>query len=71
MAEAYNNLGLLWLGAGKFAEAKGEFLQAINRNPRYAAAHYNLGLALLKIGDSAGAQAEFDAAKRLNPEIRQ
>ena len=70
-AEAYNNLGLLWLQTGKLSEAESVFREAIQRKPDYAAAHYNLGLTLLKSGHSMAAQTQFETAHRLDPQISQ
>ena len=68
-AEAHNNLGLLWLDAGKLAQAKSEFEEAIHQKPSYAAAYYNLGLALSKLGDETTAKRQFETAHRLDPAI--
>ena len=45
-AEAHNNLGLVWLNAGKPALAQKEFRAALALKPDYRDAQYNLDLAL-------------------------
>ena len=45
-AEAHNNLGLLWLNAGKRDAAAREFRAALRLKPDYQTAQYNLNLAL-------------------------
>ena len=44
-AEAHNNLGLLWLNAGKIDLAQNEFRAALKIKPDYSAAQRNLDLA--------------------------
>ena len=47
-AEAYNNLGLLWLKAGRLSEAKTAFEEALRQKPDDTAARNNLVLVLAK-----------------------
>lgn len=42
-AEAYNNLGLAYLGQGDTVRAEGSFRVAISKNPKLPHPHFNLG----------------------------
>ena len=63
---AYNQGVVLW-NAGKIAEAKAAFEQAIAAKPDHAEAHYQLGMALVNEGNLKGARAEFDTYIKLAP----
>jgi tetratricopeptide (TPR) repeat protein len=43
LAEPYNNLAVLYAGAGEYAKARATLEQALRTNPNYATAHENLG----------------------------
>jgi len=43
LAEPYNNLAVLYAGAGDYAKARITLEQALRTNPSYATAHENLG----------------------------
>ncbi len=43
LAEPYNNLAVLYAGAGDYAKARATLEQALRTNPGYATAHENLG----------------------------
>jgi len=43
LAEPYNNLAVLYAGAGDYAKARASLEQALRINPAYATAHENLG----------------------------
>ena len=43
LAEPYNNLAVLYAGAGDYAKARVTLEQALRTNPGYATAHENLG----------------------------
>jgi len=43
LAEPYNNLAVLYAGAGDYAKARATLEQALRTNPTYATAHENLG----------------------------
>lgn len=43
LAEPYNNLAVLYAGAGDYAKARVTLEQALRTNPDYATAHENLG----------------------------
>lgn len=43
LAEPYNNLAVLYAGAGDYARARATLEQALRINPGYATAHENLG----------------------------
>jgi tetratricopeptide (TPR) repeat protein len=50
LAEARNDLGIIWGQEGKPQEALQEFQEAVKLNPHYFEARYNLALALLRAG---------------------
>jgi tetratricopeptide (TPR) repeat protein len=54
-----NNLGLLHLEAGRFAEAEKAFRNSIARNERYASPHYNLRRLYFETGRFDEADAEL------------
>ena len=62
----YNQGVILW-NAGKIAEAKTLFEQAIAANPNHAEAHYQLGMALVNEGNLKGAGTEFETYLKLAP----
>jgi tetratricopeptide (TPR) repeat protein len=43
LAEPYNNLAVLYAGAGDYLKARATLEQALRTNPSYATAHQNLG----------------------------
>lgn len=43
LAEPYNNLAVLYAGAGDYTKARATLDQALRTNPTYATAHENLG----------------------------
>ena len=67
LAEAHNNLGIIWFGGGEGGKAEAAFLEAIRIRPDYADAHGNLGNLLASKGDFKGADEHFRIALRLRP----
>ena len=65
--DALYNQGVILWNAGKIAEAKAQFEQAIAAKPDHAEAHYQLGMALVNEGNLKGARAEFDTYVKLAP----
>jgi protein O-mannosyl-transferase len=63
---AYNNLGILYQGRGRPADALAEYGEALRIHPG-AQEHYNIGIALADEGRLAEALTEFDDALRLRP----
>jgi tetratricopeptide (TPR) repeat protein len=61
-AAGHLNLGLVFKGLGKLAEAIAHYRQAIQLNPNYAEAHQNLAVALLKIGQVSESMEAFRRA---------
>jgi tetratricopeptide (TPR) repeat protein len=57
---------ILW-NAGKIAEAKTQFEQAVKSKPDYADAHYRLGMAYLNEGKLPEAGTEFEKYVELAP----
>jgi Flp pilus assembly protein TadD len=62
----YNQGVILW-NAGKIAEAKTQFEQAVKTKPDYADAHYRLAMAYLNEGKLPEAGAEFEKYVQLAP----
>lgn len=60
-----NNLGLLHLEAGRYAEAEEAFRKAIAANPTYASPHYNLRRLYFQTGRYEEADRELLEALRL------
>jgi tetratricopeptide (TPR) repeat protein len=65
-ADAHLQLGILYAGQRKYAEAMDQYRDAIRLQPNLADAHYRLGQALVRAGDKAQAQAEFEVYDRLH-----
>ncbi len=66
-ARAHNNLGTVFLNAGRPAEAMAEFLKTSALDPDYAEAHNNRGTVLLQAGRTGESLAEYETALRLRP----
>ena len=62
LAEPYNNLAVLYAGAGDYAKARASLEQALRINPAYATAHENLG----DVHAMLAAEA-YGRAQRLEP----
>ena len=58
----HNNLGYNLLMQKKYAEAAGEFREALKLNPRSSVARNNLGLALANLGETDQAVANWQSA---------
>jgi Flp pilus assembly protein TadD len=58
----HNNLGYNLLMQKKYADAAGEFREALNLDPRSAVARNNLGLALANLGEADQAVANWQSA---------
>jgi superkiller protein 3 len=67
-AEAYNNLGLVYVQSGDDEKAVAAFRKAIELRPDYADAHQNLG-AVLTTSDPAEAVRELETAVSLAPQL--
>ena len=65
---AHDNLGYTLATTGRFAEAIGQFEQALRIHPDYAPAHNNLGTALFRVGRVQEAQREIREALRIDPD---
>ena len=61
------NLGQALDKQGRFEEAVGEYLTAIQLDPAFADAHYNLGLIYIRFGRIPDAIGEFSISIRLEP----
>ena len=67
MAEAYLNLGLLFLDKQQYAAAVVPLRKAVELLPAQSRPRSVLGVALDRSGDEAGAAVSFEAASRLDP----
>ena len=54
-----------YLKKGDYDRAIANFTEAIDLNPRYAAAYHDRGTVYFKKGDQAKAEADFAQAKKL------
>ena len=68
LAKQANERGLASALAGAYDDAEKAFREAVQTDPRYAAAHNNLGLVLLSKRKFYEAAVEFRAASRLRPD---
>ena len=66
--DALYNQGVIDWNAGKIAEAKVHFEEALKVNPDHADSHYQLGMALLNEGKLPEAAAEFETYLKLAPD---
>jgi tetratricopeptide (TPR) repeat protein len=66
--DALYNQGVIDWNAGKIAEAKVHFEEALKVNPNHADSHYQLGMALLNEGKLPEAAAEFETYLKLAPD---
>jgi tetratricopeptide (TPR) repeat protein len=67
-AQAYNDLGMAYVGLNRRAEAIEQFRQAIHLNPQLSPAHYNLGTTYYKLGQLQEAIEQFRRAISLKPD---
>ena len=67
LAEARNDLGLIYAGEGRYEEAEAEFLAAVAANPSFAEARNNLGFAYSGRGKHAEAERVFRQALDIAP----
>lgn len=63
----HNNLGEVYLGGGKFQEARQEFFAALRLDPSYIFPYNNLGVLAIREGRPAEARPWLETAIRLNP----
>lgn len=61
------NQGNQDFAAGKWAEAKVQYEQALTVDPKSGEAHYNLALTLDRLGDRAAADEHYTQAANLRP----
>jgi len=65
-AEAYRQLGLVYVRQKKFEAAEKSLREAIQLRPEMARAHYQLALLYFKIGKEAEAATEMELSQQLN-----
>lgn len=63
----HNNLGYALDQAGRMAEAKTQYEEALRLDPSYADAHNNLGGILDKMGQWTEAKSQYEETLRLDP----
>ncbi len=68
-ADAHNNLGLSYLGAGRSEDAADAFLLAIHYRPQFAQAYFHRALAALAAGDIDEVVACLERAVELQPDF--
>ena len=66
LAEAYLQLGNLYSGQRKYAEAIPEYVRALELNSNLADAHYRLAQAYVRTGQKDLAQAQFQIYQKMN-----
>ncbi len=66
-ARAHDNLGLAWMGVGKYDMALEEFDKVIRLNPQYYLAWYNAGVAYQIQGDLEKARQAYEESLKINP----
>lgn len=64
-----NNLGIIFIEQGKFAEAVEQFSSALQANPNYVQAHQNLGIAYDKMGHFKEEVKAYQNAIKLKPDL--
>lgn len=67
LAEAFNNMGNLYLTQARLNEAIASYSQALKIRPSLVHAHYNLGLALKKLGNIPASVQKFTDALEYDP----
>lgn len=68
-ATCLNNLGLIYVTQGRFADAITAFREAAHRSPDEPEIYNNLGGALSRTGDIAGAEEAYRNAIRIQPDF--
>jgi tetratricopeptide (TPR) repeat protein len=70
LAEAHNDLGVIFERQGKLQDALQEFREVVKANPNNSEARYNLGLAFASTNnDYQRARLELEQPVRLNPQM--
>jgi tetratricopeptide (TPR) repeat protein len=66
LANAHNNLGLVYRQQGNLNQAKASYERGLDINSDSAEMHNNLGVVLFKLGDVAQAKNHYQRALRIN-----
>lgn len=66
-ARAHDNLGLAYIGKGKYELALAEFQKTLKLNPRYYLAYYNAGVVYQLQNKLDLARSSYEACIRINP----
>ena len=67
--DAYNNRGKYYFDTGRYAEALGDYEQAIALEPKLARTYFSKGSALGRLGQLDAALASLDYALELDPSL--
>ena len=65
---SHNNLGMVLMKRGHYAEALTQYQQTLAVSPDFAPAHYNLGLAYAELGQFDEAIKQYREALKLEPD---
>ena len=68
LANAFHNLGVVWIEQNKLAEARAAFTEALTAQPQKQNSYVARGLAEFRMGDYAAAEADFATGASLSPD---
>ena len=68
LANAFHNLGVVWIEQNKLAEARAAFSEALSAQPQKQNSYVARGLAEFRLGDYADAEADFAKGASLTPD---
>ena len=68
LANAFHNLGVVWIEQNKLADARAAFSEALSAQPQKQNSYVARGLAEFRLGDYADAEADFAKGASLTPD---
>jgi protein O-mannosyl-transferase len=68
LANAFHNLGVVWIEQNRLAEARAAFTEALSAQPQKQNSYVARGLAEFRLGDYAAAEADFAKGASLTPD---
>lgn len=68
LANAFHNLGVVWIEQNRLAEARAAFTEALSAQPQKQNSYVARGLAEFRLGDYADAEADFAKGASLTPD---
>jgi protein O-mannosyl-transferase len=68
LANAFHNLGVVWIEQNRLAEARAAFTEALSAQPQKQNSYVARGLAEFRLGDYAAAEADFATGASLTPD---